>query len=174
MIPALDPETHRLPFSAPDAPIVASLEEIAERFVASAPGRPRRERVWDAFMLWKDLADEALPGATFWLSGSFLTDRERPSDLDVVAVLEPHHTSELRPLVTDRVRVLLTHLNLLAEQPAGLAPRLQPVGGLIDGFACYGWVPENVSWWQDAWSTEYDKTTHEPTGVRMGYVEVTP
>ena len=171
VIPELDPVTHRLPFTDSGSPYLATLDEIRNRYVDGRLGSPRRRLIWQAFSLWGSLTAETLPGARIWISGSFVTDKTYPSDLDAILVVEARHEKLLEPLADD-VRVLLTHRNIKAEQPAGEAERLQPVGGLIDGFICPGHSADHVAYWQTAWSTEYDKVTRLPTGVRMGYLEV--
>lgn len=172
VIPALDPSTGRLPFRGDKRPFAATIDEVRQRFVDAAPTPERRERIWDAFLLWDQLAQRELPGANYWLSGSFLTEKVRPSDLDVILVLKPGHLRTMTPEPTVAARVLLTHLGVTASKPSGTAERLQPMGGLIDGHWCYSWMPEYVRLWRFQWSSVYDKTTRAPTGVRMGYVEV--
>lgn len=170
MIPELDPATGRLPFVDARAPCEASVAEVHERFVDGVPAPQHRQRIWAAFELWHSLASDVFPNARLWISGSFLTDVDRPSDLDVVLVLEPEHGYRLSPL-DPKARVLLTHQELRARHPPGTAPRLQAMGGLIDGHVCPGWVPDQVAHWQEQWSTEFDES-QRPTGVRLGYVEV--
>lgn len=174
-IPPLDQRTGRLPFRGEDAPYGATLKEVQHRFVSTQPHESARRRatIWRAFRLWHSLALTEFPGATYWLSGSFLTDRTRPSDLDVILLVdETHVRRSLFPVTSTGARVLLTHRDLEAEQPTGWTERLQPMGGLIDGFYCPTYSQDAVSYWQGAWSTEYDKQTRTPTGVRMGYLEV--
>lgn len=162
-IPQLDPATGRLPYVGDDRPYVASLAEIHQRYVRRISNAPRRAQIWRAFRLWHTLAQAELPGVRYWLSGSFLTNKTSPSDLDVILVLEPRHVRAFTPTASDSVRVLVSHLNVFAEQPAGAAAKLQPVGGLIDGFYCPGWIPEYTRIWQARWTTEFDKATHRPT-----------
>ena len=172
VIPPLDPATGRLPFQGEDRPFRAALPEVHQRFVEGHVGEEHRTRIWAAFTLWHELVQQELPGARYWLSGSYLTDRPRPSDLDVILVLKPGHLKAMTPEPTPEARVLLTHLGVTSSQPSGTAERLQPVGGLVDGHWCYSWIPEHVQLWQSRWSNVYDKATRAPTGVRMGYVEV--
>lgn len=120
------------------------------------------------------MAQQEFPGARYLLSGSFLTDKPRPSDLDVILVLKPGHLVTMTPEPTIGARVLLSHLTVTAAQPSGTMDKLQPMGGLVDGFWCYGWVPTHLAIWQFRWSSVYDRVAGTPTGARMGYVEVTP
>lgn len=172
VIPDLDPTSGRLPFQGADRPYTTTLDEFEARFVDHAHGAARRRLIWDAFNVWLRLARDTLPGARLWVSGSFVTEKTEPSDIDVVLVIRPEHEPALAPVLDDRVRVLLTHLNVASTQPGGLAAKLQPIGGLLDGFICPEHHQKNVDFWQQAWSTEYDKTTSAPTGTRMGYLEV--
>ena len=174
MIPLLDPATHRQPFAGEDRPYRATLSEVHARFVAGAPTPQTRERIWSAFLLWSELAQQEFPGSRYLLSGSFLTDKQRPSDLDVILVLEPGHVAAMTPEPTIGARVLLSHLTVTAAQPSGTTAKLQPMGGLVDGFWCYGWVPAQMAVWQFRWSSVYDKVAGKPTGGRMGYLEVAP
>jgi len=170
VIPDLDPTSGRLPFQGADRPYTTTLDEFESRFVDHAPGEARRRLIWDAFSVWLRLARDTLPGARLWVSGSFITEKTAPSDIDVVLVIRPEHGPVLGPVLDPRVRVLLTHLNVESTQPGGLVARLQPIGGLLDGFVCPEQYREIVDFWQQAWSTEFDKTTCAPTGVRMGYL----
>lgn len=174
MIPSLDTSTDRLPFVGEDKPYQVTLGAVFTRFVTEAPTSQRRSRIWRAFCLWQEVTAEEIPGARYWLSGSFLTDRPLPSDLDVVVVLEPQHEALLLPEVATSVRPLLTHRYVQAQWPQGVAARLQPTAGLVDAHVCFGRIPANVAQWQLDWTTEFDKTMGRPTGVRMGYLEVAP
>jgi len=174
VIPPLDPMTDRLPFRGEDRPFVATLDEVRGRFVERVRTPERRRHIWSAFLLWHELAQREFPGVRYWLSGSFLTGKDRPSDLDVILVLKPGHVSVMTPEPTIEARVLLSHLQVTAAQPSGTVEKLQPMGGLIDGLWCYSWVPEDVAVWQLRWSSEYDKAAGRPTGARMGYLEVKP
>jgi hypothetical protein len=172
VIPDLDPTSGRLPFQGTESPYTTTLDELESRFVDRAPGEARRRLIWDAFNVWLRLARDTLPGARLWVSGSFVTDKIEPSDIDVVLVIRPEHEPVLGPMLDPRVRVLLTHLGVQAAQPAGVVEKLQPIGGLLDGFICPEHLQQNVDYWQRVWSTEFDKVTGAPTDVRMGYLEV--
>jgi hypothetical protein len=172
VIPDLDPTSGRLPFQGADRPYGTTVDELRARYVDGTPAGGRRSLIWDAFDVWLRLARGTLPGARLWISGSFITDKAEPSDVDVVLVVSPEHQPVLAPALDSRVRGLLTHLDVTAGQPAGNVAKLQPIGGLLDGFLCPAHGPELVTYWQQAWSTEYDKMTGQPTGVRMGYLEV--
>lgn len=174
VIPPLDAATGKLPFAAEDQPYVATLNEVHQRYVKDAPEPARRGVIWRAFQVWHELAQTVAPGSRYWISGSFLTEKARPSDLDVILVWDEAHLDAFHPELSQDARVLLSHLTVSAVQPAGTVDKLQPMGGLIDGFYAPSWIPEHTAVWQQRWSTEYDKTTRQPTGVRMGYLEVTP
>ena len=173
-IPDLNASTARLPFIGEDKPYQVTLGAVHKRFVSDAPASERRSRIWRAFALWQEVTYEEIPGARLWLSGSFLTDRPLPSDLDVLVVLEQHHETLFAPEVAASVRPLLTLRDVTANWPLGVAARLQPNAGLVDAHICFGRIPQNVAQWQLDWTTEFDKTIGRPTGVRMGYLEVAP
>lgn len=174
VIPALDPDTGKLPYAGDEHPYPATLSEVHARFVGGAPSpvsAQRRATIWRAFDLWHGLAQATFPGCRYWLSGSFLTDKETPSDIDVVIVAGPAHLASIAP-ISAPVRALFTHLDISAKQPEGVEEKLQPMGALVDGFWCFDFHPRSMAVWQARWSTEYDKATRTPTGVRMGYLEV--
>ena len=172
MIPAFDPATGRLPFRGDDAPWPATFDEVRERFVDQAQGGPARLRLWRAFEVWLDEVRNLLPGATLWISGGFVTARATPTDLDVVVLLRADTVQAAtgRPDLWTQQAVIVS----AGQQTQRYIDRLQPMGAMIDAHVSPEpqWMPRRAAAWQASWSTEFDKTTHTETGVRMGYLEV--
>ncbi len=51
--------------------------------------------------------------------------------------------------------------------------RVQPMGGLVDGFMAFR-GPTDIPFWDQQWSKVLDEHRNELSGVRKGYVEVMP
>lgn len=169
MIPPLDHETGLLPFSGED-PYQATLDEVCERFVTN----DHRNMLWDAFGWWIAALNRAgFPGA-LRIGGSFVTSKERPSDIDVAVAI----SESARPVASKLVR---PNAHLWTWQMVGtqddltkdwtfVARRLQPMLGLIDAhFSPVGTAAASVL--ARGWTTEHDDA-HNETGVRKGWVEV--
>lgn len=133
----------------------------------------------DALVLWHSRFRRVCPGTRLWLSGSFLSIKARPRDVDVLAWVEdPLTYGRLFAPAKGRGYEYFTMMDVGVNlQPQGSFEgpyeRLQPVAGLVDAHLARGWIPEHVDYWRSSWTREF-KRTGEPTGVRMGVVEVVP
>lgn len=168
MIPALDPATRRLPFRGlGQSAFPASVAEIEARFAVS----DRRQRLLARFVGWlEDVNDLGLQGRV-WMSGSYVTLNPDPSDIDVLLLITEPDKQKAKELLKQS-HPLWTWQDVTATHPRIISlPRLQPFGGSVD--AHYGWdLPVSREEWETDWTSEYDKTTEAPTGVRMGFLEV--
>ena len=142
----------------------ATLEQVYDMFVAEAPFRETRERIWAAFDVYQAEVFRMLPSARLWLDGGFVTYKTwaAPKDIDVCIVAPFDEVkaaeTELPPLLTD----ITTD------------PRRQPMGGLVDGFVT---VPRphpdsNTQYWAQEWSRVRDWSGNEDGSRRKGFVEV--
>lgn len=142
----------------------ASLAEVYETFVLNAPFRAERQRIWDAFLVYRRDVLELLPSARLWVNGGFVTLKTwaAPHDIDV-CIAAPQ--SELKAAL-DRLRPLLTY----GEE----ADRVQPMAGLVDGFVTVspGQPSSNASYWHHQWMRVKLPDGTEDSSRLKGYVEV--
>lgn len=144
------------------------MADVFVRFVNSAPHRDRRTRIFSALDLYVEQALRVLPGTRFWVDGGFVTHKtEAPKDVDVVMVVD---RATVGTVSLDDLAPLLTFQGGTA-QALGLTltfGRLQPFGGLVDGFLAFHDDPNQLHYWHNQWSG----VKGEPTAVK-GYLEVT-
>lgn len=143
---------------------------------ADDPSQARRQQVWgDWLTLTAALrsAVGAVPAA--WLSGSFLTNKAEPGDVDCVYVVE---SSVLLAARVDAVRVRF--LSVVARSEVKSA-----FGLLVDSYILE-WMPKpgvgrtvagdeylaNRGYWDELWSRERSVDAREDSVPRRGYVEV--
>ena len=97
------------------------------------------------------------------MNGGFVTHKSaKPKDIDVVIVARP---SEVNVLDMSDMIPLLTHTG-----EDGV--RVQPMGGLVDGFIVERGNPDKIRYWDDYWKTVLDESRVALEGERKGYVEV--
>lgn len=168
MIPDLDPETGLLPYltSPAQSTFVCSVDEIFERFAVSELRRHHEER----FRCWlEDLDRAGMPGRLYF-SGSYLTEKESPSDVDVLVVFgqEDGAVAKEALLATPS---LWTWQEVQAAAPRKvMLDRLRPFGGFVDAHYTID-LPARMAQWETDWTTERDESG-QPTGVRKGWLEV--
>ena len=146
---------------------VATFDEIRAKLVDGAPHSDARRLIFDALVVYADLVWRLLPTATLWVDGGFVTWKpDPPHDVDVLIVVEP-----TTPVVSvDDLAPLLTHREVNYELPIrGFVSRLQPMGGLVDGWLTSSGNQDMMSFWDGWWSTLEDVGT----GELKGYLEVT-
>ena len=127
------------------------MPEIYATFVMGAPHQARRALIYSALSVWTQLVWDLLPGSSLWVDGGFVTLKpESPKDVDVV-ILTPPGT----PIVgVDRLHPLLTMENVSYNLPDGTVgglQRLQPMGGLVDGFLVPATDGNKVAFWDGWW-----------------------
>lgn len=160
MLPPMTPEG-RLPVGRHPA----TLEELRERFVDLAPNSERRNLIFRALLLYIDVIAPYFPDARLWINGGFVTHKpEAPADVDVVIVSDPAPSLT----VAEVASVHTLHNVTSTTEPFVAVERLQPFGGLIDGFVASPRIPEVLAFWEDQWSKVKDGTDTE----RKGFVEV--
>lgn len=140
-----------------------SAKDLRLRFVDGAPHSTRRDTLLQAFELYAEQVWEILPEARLWVDGGFVTHKAwEPKDIDVV-ILVSH---------SDVVGVDQSRLFPLLTRTAENGIRIQPMGGLVDGFIADRNDPAVTRYWSDFWSTVTDESKEPVEGVRKGYVEV--
>ncbi|MBT2273452.1 DUF6932 family protein [Rhodococcus qingshengii] len=141
-----------------------SAKDLRLRFVDGAPHSTRRDTILQAFELYAERVWEILPEARLWVDGGFVTHKAwEPKDVDVV-ILVSH---------SDVVGIDQSKLLPLLTQTAENGTRIQPMGGLVDGFIADMNDPAVTHYWNDFWSTVTDEAKEPVEGIRKGYVEVT-
>lgn len=171
MLPKMDPATGLLPLAA--NPYAATLPEVYERFVEEAPHRERRELIFRALEIYAELVWASFPDARLRIDGGFVTHKTwEPHDVDVVVICPTTSPAIREKAFSDG---LFTMENVTGETRDGrihTIDRLQPMGGLIDGF----YVPETQLpvklWFEDFWTRVTDQNKNVVPGIRKGYVEV--
>lgn len=142
-----------------------TLLEIEKFFVADAPCAVHRKSVFAAFTIWVDLLRDLSPTAILWINGGFATYKtEPPKDVDVAALISK---TEMNSWTEDQQMSFDSLLTTI--RPDG--SRLQPMGGLVDGFyAVRGDIDQSVVW-HDSWSSVYMNGV-KSAGESKGYLEV--
>lgn len=145
----------------------ATLDEIEERFVFSAPFADRRRIVFDAFRLWHGIVTSIVPDSRFWVDGGFVTHKPwaAPSDVDVTVMLRPDNLNNLTAEQQQRLDPMFTKHG---------ATRQQPMSGLVDAFVCRRGDVDKTLYWREHWSTVLDENRVKLDGTRKGFVEVKP
>lgn len=187
-LPPIDPVTGYLPPGIHPC----SWAEFEQVFVDDAPHPEHRRRRLRALEVWVDCLDEILPGATLWLDGGFVSHKSAaPFDIDVLATVDPdvwlpvgqradaemqafgawvnagqHGTQPKTPTVTT-LSGLMT-LQAVRDGDGRFFPRVQPVGGWIDGFIFPADLAETLANFRGWWMMDY------ATGAPKGFVEVSP
>lgn len=171
----LDPVTGRLPFKGEiDSSVYrGTLSEVAERFSAM-DGEPRhRTQLLAAFIVWYAQFRRLAPATRIWLSGSYLSTKPRPNDVDVLVWLDDPSVEALFFGAPERKGPeYFTNFDVFSTKLGGPYGRVQPIAGLVDVHLVQAWLPENVQLWREFWTTEFRKGTSTPTGIRMGVMEM--
>lgn len=145
----------------------ATLKEIQQRFVVEAPHSQHRSAIFHALMAWAVQVWNLLPTARLWVDGGFITHKEEPpKDVDVALLVR---RSELAALGDSEWAILD---GLLTDGSSGV--RVQPMGGLVDGFMIERGEPAAVAYWDHAWSGVYDEDGARIEDIAKGYVVVKP
>lgn len=137
----------------------------------------RRQEVWADWLTLTKVVREVVgvvPAA--WLSGSFLTDKEDPGDVDSVYIIEAHRIYSAKWPDLRKAQFL--------EVVAG--GQVKKVFGLqVDSFVLE-WVPRSGAqrafwaseylgdrgYWDDLWSRDRSPNQREDSVPRRGYLEV--
>jgi len=152
------------------------MDEVRDTF--AGPGTSQRRRdIWTHWAQLTDVVRSVVGGVPVaWLSGSFLTDKTEPGDLDCLYIIEssrvvaaaaadPRNASFLDLVVRNQVKSVL--------------------GLMVDSFVLE-WVPTpgvgrpvgparylaDRGYWDDLWSRERSTDDREDSIPRRGYLEV--
>jgi hypothetical protein len=147
------------------------LADVEQRFVTEAPFAKERATVMTALRLYADRVWGLIPSARLWVNGGFVTHKRwaAPKDADVAVIVE---TAELGRASSRPAQSLWTLQGVTVQEPhIDLAKRIQPFGGLIDGFLAPA-LPATMSLWDSTWSSVTDESKNRVEGKVKGYVEV--
>lgn len=146
--------------------------ELRAHFVdhPDVPFASERSLLMQALDLYAPLVWGLWPRATLWVNGGFVTHKDwaAPEDIDVVIC----DTSGRIDAKIDEAGHLITLLQATHQKSSVVAPKIQPMGGLIDGHPVGKQWPAIVAYYEDYWSTLLDKDKDPVAGFRKGYVEV--
>lgn len=145
----------------PPGRLPADLADIYERLVYDAPHQNEREILFSALNSYLGAVARIIPAGRAWVGGAFIARTEAvPSGLDVVLI--PDDWGSLKRM-TGPARAslygLLTLRGVMVGRPAMYLDKVQPVGGLLDGFLCF---PGDEATWARTWSDQ----------ARRGFPEV--
>lgn len=151
----------------------ATLEDVHERFVLDAPHQDRRGMLFRALRTYMELLQQLVPAGRVWIDGGFGTRKDTPPH-DVDVVIHPADWEALQGLAEQDHRDLLgllTHRDIIigSMDPPQWWERIQPIGGVLDGFLCY---PGQEAIWEQTWSSVKGPDGEIVTGAIKGFVEV--
>ncbi|MBA4023883.1 MAG: hypothetical protein C0482_16110 [Gordonia sp.] len=141
-------------------------------FVKDAPYEPERQLIYQALILYADILKTVFTAPVLWIDGGFVTHKhwEAPKDADVVVVVP---WVEYSNVCTDPKSLAYRTLQgVQVQDPPAAVPRVQPMGGLIDGFIIPD-QPLQTAPWHNIWSRVKDDNGNVlPATERKGYLEV--
>lgn len=156
-----------------------TVDEIKDRYVEQISSDRRRE-IWDDFETVRKLISSIIPICSIWISGSFLSDKVEPSDIDLLFIFKesdvtacksnPSFDSMLRDLGSNQLRVkggLKVDTRWILWMP-----------NITTGFSS-GTVLETIyakrGFWDEFWSRRYKikgESHTEDANLKQGYLEV--
>lgn len=140
--------------------IVADVHRV---FVEAAPGRARRQVIWDAFELWLDRIEAIVRPTSLWIDGSFVTyHTDYPDDIDVLSWIREEDALFLSERQQQEFHDLMTDPTI--------GHRVQPMSGLVDAFMAQDGSLRDLRVWRSRWErpshVSLDKATNK------GFLEV--
>lgn len=156
---------------------LTTFEEIHERYVESVHNS-RRETIWDDFQNHIRILNTVIPICSVWISGSFVSARETPSDIDIVYILKNADIQEaLKIPQASAILIDISENKFMERQMA-----------LIDVYIL-DWTPNPLpsrpphttayyelrGYWDELWSRRYTvkgEIHSEDALIRHGYLEV--
>lgn len=132
-------------------------------FVEEAPGRERRQVIWDAFDLWLDRIEAIVRPVSLWIDGSFVTyHTEYPSDIDVLSWIRSEDALFLSEKQQQEFHALMTDPTI--------GHRVQPMSGLVDAFMAADGSPKDLRMWRSLWERPSHVSLDELSN--KGFLEV--
>ncbi|MEE1813736.1 hypothetical protein PUR59_01600 [Streptomyces sp. SP18ES09] len=151
----------------------ADIEEIHDLFVKRAPHAEARQLIFDAFKIHCSLVQRLFKHGKLWVDGGFCTHKEEaPKDIDMVIIVDPGDLQDFGPAEEERLLQLLTLQGVEVSSPGARAPRVQPMGGLIDCFFILTIDVDALDMWDQLWSSVKGSDGAIMPGVAKGYLEM--
>lgn len=166
----VDPATGWLPVGIHSA----TLDEIHGTFVEEAPFRDERELIFRALSVYLDILRSRFTDPRILLNGGFTTHKAwaAPKDVDLaVGLSNADFKSAYHP--DNHSLITIADGGVNRPQPMPLV-KIQPMGGLVDGYLFPAKLPNHVHYWEDQWGKVKDQQGNEVVGARKGLLEVTP
>jgi hypothetical protein len=152
----------------------ATLEEIYDAFVDQAPFQKERDLIFRALSVYLDILRMRFTDPRVLLNGGFTTHKSwaAPKDVDLAIGL---NNAEFKSAYHPDNHSLVTLADGAVNQPQkGMQlVKLQPMGGLVDGYLFPARLANMARYWEDHWSKVKDEHGNEIVGARKGFVEVT-
>jgi hypothetical protein len=187
-LPPIDPTTGFLPPGIH----TCTWTEFEYTFVDCAPHPDHRRKRLRALEVYVDCLDDLLPDSTLWLDGGFVSHKvDPPFDIDVLAKVKPAAWAAVNRAVDAEMQAfgawvgagqqgyppktptlmrlggLMTNQGVKVENGPWF-PRLQPFGGLVDGFIVPANMASALANFRRDWMRDF------ATGASKGFVEVKP
>ncbi len=150
----------------------ATWDEIEEAFVTGAPFWEARALIFDALRVYARLIWARFPDAVLWVDGGFVTHKSwaAPHDVDV-AVVVPNAVG-YDPAAEPDGPSLWTLLDVSAARPSVTShEKVQPMGGLVDGFFVQAENGPLVSFWHGWWQRRRQESGPDLIDAK-GFLEV--
>jgi hypothetical protein len=167
MLPPVDPTTGFLPLGAHPA----TLDDLYFAFVQNAPDMPRRHLIFDALSVYLSTVKTFFPSGLALVDGGFTTHKaDVPHDVDVVLLPDDPSVASYwtEKQWMDWQGLVTLQDVIIGGQDAAYYQRVQPFGGLLDGFLA---APEREQQWREFWATIRGKD-NQPIPNSKGYLEV--
>lgn len=167
-LPALDPFLGYLP--PRQQPYLLTWGEIHEMFVARAPFRERRQRIYSALQLFAESIWELIPDARLWINGGFTTQKDwaAPDDVDVV-VLGDAVPPQIKAALLNQGLLTLEDVTFSVNAKTMHVSALKTFGGLVDAYLA---DVRSEEVWRAQWSRVKGPDGKIMDGVKKGFVEV--
>ncbi|MEV0187189.1 hypothetical protein AB0I39_01470 [Kitasatospora purpeofusca] len=147
------------------------MSEIEDLFVKRAPHQEHRRLLFMALTLYMEQVRGILPTGAAWIDGGFCSYKSSPpGDVDVAILADPALLAD--PIVRSRLIPLRTHMDVHIMNPPLAISRLQPMGGLIDGYVIPAGDAALEAVWDNNWSRVMDDAGNIVAGAIKGYLEV--
>jgi hypothetical protein len=152
----------------------ATIADLYQRFVLEAPAAGFRNDTFLAGQVWLNRAADIFGPGHAWIDGGFTTWKtDIPHDMDIAYIPLDYSRAEAALSGSDGWGLrTLQSVFYLHPEPGGHLLRLQPMGGMVDGFLIDPGVPEDLIQWHNIWSAVKGRDGRIIPGLEKGYVEV--
>lgn len=166
---SVDSKTGWLPAGAHSA----TLDEVYETFVVAAPFSDERALIFRALTVYLEILQSRFTNPRVLLNGGFTTHKNwaAPKDVDLAIGLS---NADFKSAYHPDNHSLITIWDGAVSNPQPLRiEKIQPMGGLVDGYFFPTKMANVARYWEDQWSKIKDEHGNGILGARKGFVEVT-